>query len=82
MYGESKLAGEEAVQSVDIYTLVARHSFVYGVRGDTDELVGFPAWVCDALRASEEVPLFTDQHFTPTRPGQAATRCLNFLSRT
>jgi len=43
VYGESELAGEEAVQDVDGEVLVVRLSFVYGVRGDTNELVGFPA---------------------------------------
>jgi len=79
IYGESKLAGEEAVRNADGDTLVARLSFVYGVRGDTDTLVGFPSWVRDTLRAGDEVPLFVDQHLTPTRAGQAAETILDLL---
>ncbi|PGF17146.1 dTDP-4-dehydrorhamnose reductase [Natrinema sp. CBA1119] len=79
VYGESKLAGEEAVRNVDGKTLVTRLSFVYGVRGDTDELIGFPSWVRDTLRAGDEVPLFVDQHLTPTRAGQASEAILGLL---
>jgi dTDP-4-dehydrorhamnose reductase len=79
VYGESKLAGEEAVQNVDGDVLVARFSFVYGVRGDTDELVGFPAWVRNTLANSDDVLLFIDQHLTPTRAGQAADTFLDLL---
>ncbi|ELY63465.1 dTDP-4-dehydrorhamnose reductase [Natrinema versiforme] len=76
VYGESKLAGEEAVQGVDGDILVARLSFVYGVRGDTNNLIGFPAWVRNTLADGDDVPLFVDQHLTPTRAGQAADTIL------
>ncbi|QRV15799.1 dTDP-4-dehydrorhamnose reductase [Haloterrigena salifodinae] len=79
VYGDSKLAGEEAVRDVDGDILVARLSFVYGVRGDTNELVGFPAWVQDTLADGGDVPLFVDQHLTPTRAGQAADTLLDLL---
>ncbi|PGF16949.1 dTDP-4-dehydrorhamnose reductase [Natrinema sp. CBA1119] len=79
VYGESKLAGEEAVRAVDGENLVTRLSFVYGVRGDTNDLVGFPSWVRDTLQAGDEVPLFVDQHLTPTRAGQAAATILDLL---
>jgi len=79
VYGQSKLAGEEAVREVDGETLLTRLSFVYGVRGDTDELVGFPSWVRGRLRAGEVVPLFVDQRLTPTRAGQAAETILDLL---
>ena len=78
-YGRSKLVGEQRVQEVDGETLVVRLSLVYGVRGDTDELVGFPAWVRDTLTEGDEVPLFVDQHITPSRAGQAATTILELL---
>jgi dTDP-4-dehydrorhamnose reductase len=67
------------VQAVDGETIVIRLSFVYGVRGDTDELVGFPAWVRDTLADGDEVPLFVDQHITPSRAGQAAETILELL---
>jgi dTDP-4-dehydrorhamnose reductase len=79
VYGESKLAGEEAVRKVNTDALIVRLSFVYGVRGDTCELVGFPAWVRETLRAGDEVPLFVDQHLTPSRAGQAAETLLELV---
>ncbi|MFC6765378.1 dTDP-4-dehydrorhamnose reductase [Natrinema soli] len=79
VYGESKLAGEEAVRAIAGESLVVRLSFVYGVRGDTDDLVGFPSWVRDTLRSDDEVPLFVDQHLTPTRASQAAETILELL---
>jgi len=78
-YGRSKLVGEQRVQAVDGETIVVRLSFVYGVRGDTDELVGFPAWVHDTLSEGDKVPLFVDQRVTPSRAGQAATTILELL---
>lgn len=78
-YGRSKLDGEQRVQAVDGETIVVRLSFVYGVRGDTDELVGFPAWVRDTLAEGDEVPLFVDQHITPSRAAQAAETILELL---
>lgn len=79
MYGESKLMGETAVTDADSDALIPRLSFVYGRRGDSNELVGFPAWVAERLRAEEEVSLFTDQHVTPTRAGRAAQTVLDLL---
>lgn len=81
VYGESKLTGERAVRAVDGDSLIARLSFVYGVRGDTNELVGFPSWVRDTLQAGDEVPLFVDQQMTPSRAGQAAATILDLLER-
>lgn len=78
-YGKSKLSGEQSVLEANRDALLARLSFVYGVRGDTNELVGFPSWVREKLSNGEEVPLFTDQHFTPTRAGQAAETILDLL---
>jgi len=42
-------------------------------------LEGFPAWVRDRLTAGEPTPLFTDQHVTPTRAGEAAETILDLL---
>ena len=71
-YGASKLAGERAVTDADPAALLARLSFVYGIHRRTNELTGFPAWVCEQLIDEDRTPLFTDQHVTPTRAGQAA----------
>jgi len=78
-YGRSKLEGEQRVQAVDGETTIVRLSFVYGVRGDTDELVGYPAWVRDTLTDGDEVPLFVDQHITPSRAGQTADTILELI---
>lgn len=78
-YGISKLKGEKRVQAVDGETIIVRLSFVYGVRGDTEKLVGFPKWVRDTLGEGDEVPLFVDQHITPSRAGQAAETILELL---
>jgi dTDP-4-dehydrorhamnose reductase len=79
-YGASKLTGEQAVRDVDGETIIVRLSFVYGVRGDTEELVGFPAWVRDTLTEGDEVPLFVDQHITPSRAGQTAATIVELLA--
>jgi len=71
-YGTSKLAGERAVTDADPATLIARLSFVYGIHQSTDDLIGFPAWVRGQLVDGARTSLFTDQHVTPTRAGQAA----------
>ncbi|MFC4407939.1 dTDP-4-dehydrorhamnose reductase [Haloarchaeobius iranensis] len=81
VYGESKLAGEQAVTEEITDALVARLSFVWGIHRSGEELTGFPAWVRDRLRSGEEVPLFTNQWVTPTRAGQAAETLLDLFER-
>ncbi|MCO8267468.1 dTDP-4-dehydrorhamnose reductase [Haloferax sp. AB510] len=78
-YGRSKLAGERAVREVNTDALMLRLSFVYGARGDTGDLVGFPQWVASTLAAGDTVPLFTDQAMTPSRAGNVATTTLELL---
>jgi dTDP-4-dehydrorhamnose reductase len=73
VYGETKLAGEEAVFDRHPDPVVVRPSFVYGIHRGTGELTGFPAWVWDRLRAGDDVPLFADQRVSPTRAGQVAS---------
>lgn len=75
-YGRTKEAGERAVLSTDSSSLVVRLSFVYGNHQSSGTLTGFPAWVADQLRDGNEVPLFTDQHVTPSRAEQAAETLL------
>ncbi|MDB9235514.1 SDR family oxidoreductase [Halorubrum ezzemoulense] len=79
VYGDSKQAGERAVQEADGDHLTARLSFVWGVHRSSGELTGFPAWVNDQLGSGDPVPLFTDQWVTPTRAGQAATTLLDLV---
>jgi dTDP-4-dehydrorhamnose reductase len=79
VYGDSKLAGERAVQRTDGEHLIARLSFVWGVHRSSSELTGFPAWVRGQLASGGPVPLFTDQWVTPTRAGQAAATLLELV---
>jgi dTDP-4-dehydrorhamnose reductase len=79
VYGESKLAGEHAVRQAHNTPVLARLSFVYGIHHSTGTLTGFPAWVSNRLRDGETTPLFTDQHVTPSRAGQAAETLLDLL---
>jgi dTDP-4-dehydrorhamnose reductase len=72
-YGETKLTGEKLAFDQHPDPVVVRPSFVYGIHRGTDELTGFPAWVRDKLQTGEDVPLFTDQHVSPTRAGQLAS---------
>ena len=81
VYGESKLAGEQAVRDEVAEALIARLSFVWGVHRSRDDLTGFPAWVRDQLQSGENVPLFTDQWVTPTRAGQAAETLLDLIEQ-
>ena len=80
VYGESKLAGERTVKQAHDAPVLARLSFVYGTHGSTGALTGFPAWVSNRLRDGETTPLFTDQHVTPSRAGQAAETLLDLLA--
>lgn len=79
IYGESKYAGERAVAEAHDRVLTTRLSFVYGRHRSTGSLVGFPGWVREQLLAEERTPLFTDQHVSPTRAGQAATTLLDLV---
>ena len=72
VYGESKLAGEQAVQEAAGDHLIMRLSFVWGVHRSSGALTGFPAWVRGQLVSGDSVSLFIDQWVTPTRAGQAA----------
>lgn len=71
-YGKAKLGGEQSVRRAHEDPIIVRVSFLYGYNRSIESLEGFPAWVIDKLRLDEIIPLFTDQHFTPTRAGHAA----------
>ena len=81
VYGESKLAGEQAVTEETTEPLIARLSFVWGIHQGSEDLTGFPAWVRDRLLSGEDVPLFADQWVTPTRAGQAAETLLDLIEQ-
>lgn len=80
-YGRSKLLGERRVEESHASPIIPRLSFVYGIRGDTDHVEGFPAWVRDRLDTGDAVPLFTDQRITPTRAGHAAEVILDLVEQ-
>lgn len=72
VYGRTKRAGEIAVRDHEPAAIVVRLSFLFGVHRSSNELSGFPAWVRSQLTADENVPLFTDQHVTPSRAKHVA----------
>jgi dTDP-4-dehydrorhamnose reductase len=80
VYGETKLAGEAAVGEHHSDPLVVRPSFLYGVHRGRGELVGFPAWVRERLRAGESLSLFDDQFVTPSRADPTARAMLDLLA--
>lgn len=81
VYGRSKCFGEKTAQAAAGSVLLTRLSFVYGVRHDTDTLIGFPSWVRERIQRNETVPLFVDQQMSPTRAGQAAETILDLIER-
>lgn len=81
VYGETKLAGERQVEAAHSEALICRLSFVYGRHGASGALMGFPAWVRKRANEGERIPLFVDQHITPTRAGDAARVTLALLER-
>lgn len=81
VYGESKLAGEQAVRGTTAETYIVRLSFLYGIHRANNTLSGFPEWVRDRLDKNESTPLFVDQYVTPTRAGQAAATILEVINR-
>ena len=80
VYGESKAVGDRRVLEADGDALIARLSFVYGRRGDTGTLEGFPAWVDGTLSAGESAPLFADQWITPSRAGATASTIFDLVN--
>lgn len=80
VYGRTKLAGERKVLEAFPESLIVRLSFIYGTHRSTGDLSGFPAWVASELHAGNEVPLFTDQHVTPSRAAQVAMTILDLVA--
>ena len=61
VYGKSKLAGEQAIQAVDLPHLILRTSWVYGSRGKN-----FLLTMLRLAREREELKVVADQMGTPT----------------
>lgn len=81
VYGQTKLAGDRAVLDAHRRPVIVRPAFIYGIHGATGDLSGFPAWVREKVRDGGDVPLFTDQHVTPSRAGQVATTIRELVER-
>ena len=60
-YGRSKLAGEQAIQSIDCDHLIFRTSWVYGTRGKN-----FLLTMLKLMRERKELRVIDDQRGTPT----------------
>lgn len=61
MYGKTKLAGEQAVQAIDVPYLILRSSWVYGARGNN-----FVLTILRLARERDELRIVDDQIGTPT----------------
>jgi dTDP-4-dehydrorhamnose reductase len=61
IYGKTKLAGEQAIQAVDVPHLILRTSWVYGLRGKN-----FLLTMLKLAREREELKVVNDQVGSPT----------------
>lgn len=61
VYGRTKLAGEQAIQAMDIPHLILRTSWVYGMRGKN-----FLLTMLRLAQEREELRIVADQHGAPT----------------
>ncbi|WP_211451719.1 dTDP-4-dehydrorhamnose reductase [Collimonas antrihumi] len=61
VYGQTKLAGEQAIQAAGIPHLILRTSWVYGMRGNN-----FLLTVLRLAQEREELHIVNDQHGAPT----------------
>lgn len=80
VYGETKLAGEKAVQNTCDDYAIARVSVLYGWNTVTSK-PNFVTWIIDKLKKGEEVKLFTDQYTSPTLADNAAQALLAIFKK-
>jgi dTDP-4-dehydrorhamnose reductase len=76
VYGRSKLAGEQAIRSIDGPHLILRTSWVYATRGRN-----FFLTIRRLLREKEEVRVVSDQVGAPTPAGALASATCTLLRR-
>jgi dTDP-4-dehydrorhamnose reductase len=67
VYGQSKLAGEQAIQQIDCVHVILRTSWVYDLRGDN-----FLVKMLSRSRQDETLRVVTDQVGSPTWVGMLA----------
>jgi dTDP-4-dehydrorhamnose reductase len=67
VYGQTKLAGEQAIQAVDVPHLIFRTSWVYGLRGKN-----FLLTMLKLAKEREELKVVDDQVGSPTWSGTIA----------
>lgn len=79
MYGQTKRDGENRVQKYHERPLIARVSFLFGVRRTDHTLQGLPRWILDRLSSGESAPLYTDQCISPTIASHAANSIADLL---
>jgi len=61
VYGFSKLAGEKAIQAIDLPHLILRTSWVYGLRGNN-----FLLTILNLAKTQEKLRVVNDQYGSPT----------------
>jgi dTDP-4-dehydrorhamnose reductase len=75
VYGQTKLAGEQAIQAVDVPQLILRTSWVYGMRGKN-----FLLTMLRLAREREEIKVVADQVGSPTWCGTIADVTVEILA--
>ncbi|GAC1491226.1 MAG: dTDP-4-dehydrorhamnose reductase [Chamaesiphon sp.] len=76
IYGKTKLAGEQAIQAVDVPHLILRTSWVYGLRGKN-----FLITMLKLAREREELRVVDDQVGAPTWSGTIAETTAQILAQ-
>jgi dTDP-4-dehydrorhamnose reductase len=76
IYGKTKLAGEKAIQAVDVPHLILRTSWIYGLRGKN-----FLLTMLKLAREREELRVVNDQVGTPTWSRMIAEFTAQILSQ-
>ncbi len=74
-YGESKLAGEQAVQSSKLKWAILRTVLVYGVTKDMNR-TNIVLWVKKSLEEGKSINVVNDQWRTPTLAEDLAMGCM------